>query len=118
MEARYLRRKNDDGVEEKFYPITHVNAVVGMSELRDDIESITNGKVNVNDIIDNLTTNVANKPLSAAQGVVINGLIETLQTSINGKAASDHTHSAKDVGALSKVYVSHDDAGNVTLAIS
>lgn len=28
MEARWLTRKNDEGVEEKFYPITHVNAMV------------------------------------------------------------------------------------------
>lgn len=33
------------------------------------IDGITTNKVNVADIIDNLTTNVANKPLSAKQGV-------------------------------------------------
>ena len=49
----------------------------------DSIESITSGKVNVSDIIDNLTTNVANKPLSAAQGVVLRGLISDLQNSLN-----------------------------------
>lgn len=41
-----------------------------------DIQSITNGKVNVSDIINNLTTNVSNKPLSAAQGVALKGLID------------------------------------------
>jgi hypothetical protein len=45
------------------------------------IAAITVSKVNVADIIDNLTTNVANKPLSAAQGVVIKGLIDALTTS-------------------------------------
>lgn len=50
------------------------------------IESITTSKVNVSDIIDNLTTNVTNKPLSAAQGVAIKGLIDALQTAVNGKA--------------------------------
>lgn len=49
------------------------------------IESITTSKVNVADIINNLTTNVSNKPLSAAQGVVLKGLIDALQASINGK---------------------------------
>lgn len=44
----------------------------------DDIESITSGKVNVTDIINNLTTNVSNKPLSAAQGVILKGFIDTL----------------------------------------
>ena len=42
------------------------------------IAQLTTGKVNVTDIIDNLTTNVANKPLSAAQGVVIKTLIDGL----------------------------------------
>lgn len=40
------------------------------------IDGITTGKVNVTDIIDNLTTNVANKPLSAAQGVALKALID------------------------------------------
>lgn len=43
------------------------------------IDSITTSKVNVSDIINNLTTNVSNKPLSAAQGVAIKGLIDALQ---------------------------------------
>lgn len=43
------------------------------------IESITSGKVNVTDIINNLTTNVTDKPLSASQGVVLKGLIDALQ---------------------------------------
>lgn len=47
------------------------------------IESITISKVDVADIIDNLTTNVANQPLSAAQGVVLKGLIDTLNTRLS-----------------------------------
>lgn len=46
------------------------------------IDSITTSKVSVSDIINNLTTNVSNKPLSAAQGVVLKGLIDALN---NGK---------------------------------
>ena len=42
------------------------------------IDSITTSKVNVSDIINNLTTNVSNKPLSAAQGVILKGLIDSL----------------------------------------
>lgn len=45
---------------------------------RDLISSITTDKVSVADIVDNLTTNVANKPLSAAQGVAIKALIDAL----------------------------------------
>lgn len=57
------------------------------------IEGITTSKVNVSDIIDNLTTSVANKPLSAKQGVALKGLIDTLTSAVNGKAPQDHTHS-------------------------
>ena len=42
------------------------------------IDAITTSKVNVSDIVDNLTTNVANKPLSAAQGVAIKAIIDAL----------------------------------------
>ena len=44
------------------------------------IDSITTSKVNVADIINNLTTNAANKPLSASQGVALKALIDVLQS--------------------------------------
>ena len=44
------------------------------------IEAITTSKVNVTDIIDNLATNVKDKPLSAAQGVALKALIDALTT--------------------------------------
>ena len=56
------------------------------------IDSITTSKVNVADIVNNLTTNVANKPLSAAQGVAIKSLIDTLQAEVDAdeKSLADH----------------------------
>lgn len=42
------------------------------------IDAITTSKVSVSDIIDNLTTNVSNKPLSAAQGVALKKLIDAI----------------------------------------
>ena len=42
------------------------------------IDSITTNKVSVADIVDNLTTNVTNKPLSAAQGVALKALIDAI----------------------------------------
>ena len=45
---------------------------------RDLISAITTSKVNVADIVDNLTTNAANKPLSAAQGVALKALIDAI----------------------------------------
>ena len=47
------------------------------------IDAVTTSKVSVADIVNNLTTNVANKPLSAAQGVVLKGLIDSLTTSLS-----------------------------------
>lgn len=64
------------------------------------IDSITTNKVNVSDIINNLTTNVTNKPLSAAQGVAIKSLIDSLQTVVDSKANSAHTHAISDVTNL------------------
>ena len=42
------------------------------------IEQVTTGKVSVSDIVDNLTTNVSNKTLSAAQGVALKALIDAI----------------------------------------
>lgn len=52
--------------------------VAYIKDNRELIEQVTTGKVSVSDIVDNLTTNVANKPLSAAQGVVLKGLIDAI----------------------------------------
>lgn len=42
------------------------------------IDGITTNKVSVSDIIDNLTSNVSNKPLSAKQGVALKALIDAI----------------------------------------
>lgn len=90
------------------------------------IESITTNKVSVTDIVDNLTTNVTSKPLSAAQGVALKKLIDaiTVPTKLSqltndsgfitnytetdptvpawAKAASKPSYTAEEVGALPK----------------
>ena len=43
------------------------------------IDAITTSKVNVADIVNDLVTNVTDKPLSAAQGIVIKTLIDALR---------------------------------------
>ena len=45
---------------------------------RELVEQVTTVKISVADIVDNLTTNVAGKPLSAAQGVVLKALIDAI----------------------------------------
>lgn len=54
--------------------------VAYIKDNRELIEQITTGKVSVADVINNLSTNVANKPLSAAQGVALKALIDGLST--------------------------------------
>lgn len=45
------------------------------------IDAITTSKVSVSDIVNNLTSDVTNKPLSAAQGVALKGLIDSIDVS-------------------------------------
>lgn len=45
---------------------------------RDLISAITTDKISVTDIVNDLVTNVANKPLSAAQGVALKALIDAI----------------------------------------
>ena len=49
------------------------------------IESVTTSKVNVADIIDNLTTADGKKVLSANQGVALKSLIDALTTAVSNK---------------------------------
>lgn len=56
------------------------------------LSSLTDSKINVADIVDNLETSVATKVLSANQGVVLKGLIDGLTTAVDGKAPSTHNH--------------------------
>lgn len=51
---------------------------------RDLIAAVTTDKVSVEDIVNDLVTNVANKPLSAAQGVALKALIDTLTAAYIG----------------------------------
>ena len=53
------------------------------------IDGVTASKVNVTDIVDNLVTNISNKPLSAAQGVAIKLLIDSLDKIVEGKTTPD-----------------------------
>ena len=63
----------------------------------DDIEKITSGKINVTDIVDNLTTNITNKPLSASQGVAIKALIDALQGSLDTEIANRESANTQSI---------------------
>ena len=73
------------------------------------IEQVTTNKVNVTDIINNLSTNATNKPLSAAQGVELKKLIDALQTSSgNIKVPTKTSELTNDSG-----FISEREASNV-----
>ena len=64
------------------------------------LESLTSSKVNVSDIVDNLTTASASKVLSANQGVALKALIDALDAEVDGKADTGHGHTISDVSGL------------------
>lgn len=53
---------------------------------KDLIEGVTTAKVNVADIVNDLESNITDQPLSAAQGVVLKGLIDDLTDALENKS--------------------------------
>jgi hypothetical protein len=79
------------------------------------IDSITTSKVSVADIINNLTTNVANKPLSAAQGVALKGLIDAVSNSLsNYQPKGDYALRSELPTVPTKVSQLQNDKGYLT----
>ena len=58
----------------------------------DALEQHVDTKVNISDIIDNLTTSNASKVLSANQGVALKVLIDALQELLNTHTSDDDIH--------------------------
>ena len=88
-----------------------------------DIESITSDKVNVSDIVNNLTTNNSKKTLSAAQGVELKALIDALQDSLDSLEGtantistnlSSHTSNKVNPHGVTKAQVGLENVPNVT----
>lgn len=86
------------------------------------IDAITTSKINVSDIIDNLTANVSNKPLSAAQGVKLKALIDAIAVVELDESLTDNTKAApagmvgelkRDLTGLQTVVDSKADASDL-----
>ncbi len=61
------------------------------------IDSITTSKINVSDIVDALTSTSTSKVLSANQGNVLKGLIDSLTNVVSGKSPIGHDHDGADI---------------------
>lgn len=84
-----LANSDDDTLDQMAEVVAYIKAN------RDLIDQITTGKVSVADIVNNLTTNVTDKPLSAAQGVALKALIDaiTVPTKLSELSADqEHCH--------------------------
>lgn len=67
-----LANSDDDTLDQMAELVAYIKAN------RDLITQVTNSKISVTDIVNNLTTNVTNKPLSAAQGVALKALVDAI----------------------------------------
>jgi hypothetical protein len=86
--------------------------VAYITDNKELIDSITTSKVSVVDVINNLTTNVVNKPLSAAQGVVLRGLITELGASLSNYQPKGNYAHTSDIPT--KVSQLQNDSGYLT----
>ena len=71
----------------------------------DILDQITKSKVNVSDIVNNLTSDETNKPLAAAQGKVLKALYDALEKTLNtvketanGAAPKSHSSAGTEYG--------------------
>lgn len=76
-----LANSDDTTLDQMAEVVAYIKANRGL------IEQVTTGKVSVADIVNNLTTNVTDKPLSAAQGVALKALIDELAAAANSIAS-------------------------------
>lgn len=81
-----------------------------------DIDELLATKVNISDIIDNLTSTLTNKPLSANQGRVLKGLIDAIVNGTTTVANATHAVNADEAthatSADSATQATQDAQGN------
>lgn len=91
-----------------------LSEVITLIENNSDlIDGITTSKVNVDDIVDDLATNVSKKPLSASQGVAIKVLIDALQGSLDAEIANRESADTQSVNTA-KSYTDTSIANQTT----
>lgn len=94
--------------------LDQLTEIIGyIKENRDLITAITNGKVNVSDIVDNLITADYSKPLSARQGKILKELIDKLESAISSANTTANNAQSIAVEARSTASNAWERAGNV-----
>lgn len=81
------------------------------------IDAITTSKVSVTDIVDNLTTNLSNKPLSAKQGLVLKGLIDEVKTALGKISIPTKLPNPQKLTFEGAVSTEYDGSGAVVVTI-
>lgn len=82
------------------------------------IDAITTEKVSVSDIIDNLTTNVSTKPLSAAQGVALKALIDAAASAASTAQSTADNKQSKITGTEGQFVVIGSDGNPTTITLT
>jgi len=83
---------------------TEINTLLSSYTTTNALNNLLNAKVNVTDIVDNLTSNDTNKPLSANQGKVLKGLIDNKD--LSSKDISIRKLATADTGYASSYVIS------------
>lgn len=81
------------------------------------IEAITTNKVSVTDIVDNLTTSLSNKPLSAKQGAVLKSLIDEVKTALGKITIPTKLPNPQKLTFEGAVSAEYDGSGAVVVTI-
>lgn len=81
--------------------------------------SLTTGKVNVSDVVNNLTSTSTTQPLSAAQGKALNDLLTTLTGSVSALQGASQGDTVQKLGTLTaNTNINYANGSYVTMTIA
>ena len=104
----------DDVEDEEILSMSEI--IGGFEDVEALIKSLKENKVSVSDVINNLTTNNTKKPLSAAQGFVLKGLVDNLVKSLEEKADAKnltlHTDNKSNPHSVTKFQIGLENVEN------